>query len=103
MYSLAQRRARLREYVDGWKNTNTPAQYDRPLKSREALNPVGQNLFSANLQGEMSISFARVPLSLGQETIKEWTLELPFRFSEYVVWPQDNLLAVFELGVGEFL
>ncbi|KAF9649084.1 hypothetical protein BDM02DRAFT_3128625 [Thelephora ganbajun] len=101
--SLAERRARLREYMDGWQDPGVPVQCDYPLKSRvSAHNSVsaGQNIFSAHLEDSTAISFIRIPSSTSQGMFKEWTLELPFRSNGHAISPQDNLLAVFECGIG---
>ena len=104
MCSLAERRARLREYTDGWEDAGSSVRYEYPLKSRvvesKSIWVSDRNLFSLHLADSTVITFIRIPSSRNQETLKEWTLELPFRFKHRVVRSQDNLLAVFEQGIG---
>jgi len=99
---LTDRRARLRKYVDAWKDTEALVRYDIPLKSRMGtfqLHGAGQDIFSAYLEYNMAIYLLRAPSSPSQETTEEWTLELPFRPMNHIVHSQDNLLAVLEQGI----
>ena len=78
MCSLAERRARLRKYTEGWKDTEASVRYSCHLKNQVAalnLVPGGQSLFSAYLHNKTTICFVRPPLSPSQKTVKEWTLE----------------------------
>ena len=93
--SLADRRARLRDYEDGWKRPGVSYQRVHPLNAWGKLNPIGQNLFSTDPLGK-SVHFIRIPSLPGQEMAKEWTLKLPFHFYHYTAWQQDNLFAVVE-------
>ena len=103
MCDLAERRARLRKYIDGWKDTESSVRYDCHLKNQVSglnLFPGGQSLFSAYyLQDSAAVTFIRLPLSPGRETVKEWTLEFPLEFDSYLASPRDNLLAIVELGL----
>ena len=100
--TLAERRARLRKYTDGWEDTELSVRYECSLENQtialESLRVSDHNLLSSHLDNSTTISFIRVPSSK-QETVKEWTLELPFRFKSHVVRSQDDLLAVLEHGI----
>ena len=89
--SLTERRARLREYTDGWKDVECSVRCDYPLESRTALYsvPHGQDLFSAHSNDNTAISIFRLPSSLNRGTVKEWTLKIPFRFESHVVYPHE--------------
>jgi len=104
VYSLGERRARLRKYSDGWKGAESSVRYECPLESRviafESLRVSDQNLFSLHSDDSATVSFIRIPSSPKQETVTERRLELPFRFKSQAVRSQDNLLAVVEQGIG---
>jgi hypothetical protein len=59
--------------------------------------PVDQDIFAARLN-DSAIYFTRFPSSPGQETLKEWKVELSFQYEARAVYIQDNLLAVVEQG-----
>ena len=99
MCRLAERRARFREYVDGWKDPETSTQYDFPLENQVGAmcpKPICQDLFFAPLDdGRNTILFTHIPSSPNQGAI-EWTVELPFHSARYLASLRDNLLAVVE-------
>ena len=78
-------------------------QYEYPLENQaiafKYLQPSGQNIFSTHMDDSTDISFIRIPSSSRQETVKEWTLELPFCFKSYSIRSQDDLLVVVEQGI----
>ena len=103
MYSLAERRIRLRGYMDGWKDAESSVRYEYTVGSLVFAMTMAFNspdVFSARLNDTTIISFIRIPSSPNQETVEEWTLEIPFRFERYAVYPQYDLLAVVEQVTG---